>query len=129
MQRPSIGSALLTAGLIAALTGPPPATPGSPAPAAVADTTDVTAPWMKQVTMEPIRVVVPRETQYEAVRMEPIRVVAPREPQYQAVTMEPIRVVIPRETQYEAVTMEPIRVVIPRAESAAPEDREASPRR
>lgn len=93
MQRLSIGSALVAAGLFAALTGSPPAMPGSPVPAAVPDTTDVAAPWMKQVTMEPIRVVVPRET------------------------------------QYEAVTMETIRVVIPRAETAAPEDREASPRR
>jgi hypothetical protein len=45
------------------------------------------------------------------------------------VTMDPIRVMVPRDAQYEAVTMEPIRVVIPRAESSAPEDPEASPRR
>ena len=79
MQRSSIGSALVTAGLIAAVAGPRQAPPGSPLSAAVADTTDVvTAPWMDRVTMDPIRVVVPRETLYEAVTMEPIRVVIPR---------------------------------------------------
>jgi hypothetical protein len=47
--------------------------------AAVADTTDVvTASWMDSVTMDPIRVVVPRDAMYEAVTMEPIRVVIPR---------------------------------------------------
>ncbi len=79
MQRPSIGSALVTAGLIAAVAGPRPGPPGSPVSAAVADTTDVvTAPWMDRVTMDPIRVVVPRDALYEAVTMEPIRVVIPR---------------------------------------------------
>jgi hypothetical protein len=93
MQKPSIGSALLTAGLIAAVAGSRPVSYGPLLSAAVADTTDVTVPWMDRVTMEPIRVVVPRDA------------------------------------LYEAVTMEPIRVVIPRAESAAPEEPEASPRR
>jgi hypothetical protein len=78
MHRLSIGSVLVGAGVIAALTNAPPATPGLPVPVTVPDTTDVTAPWMKQVTLEPIRVVVPRETLYEAVTMETIRVVIPR---------------------------------------------------
>ena len=79
MQRPSIGRALVTAGLIAVVTGPQPGPPGSPVSAAVADTTDVvTASWMDLVTMDPIRVVVPRDAMYEAVTMEPIRVVIPR---------------------------------------------------
>ncbi len=94
MQRFSIGSALVAAGLIAAIAVPRSGPTGSPASAAVADTTDVvTAPWMELVTMDPIRVVMPRDA------------------------------------LYEAVTMETIRVVIPRAESDAPEEPEASPRR
>jgi len=94
MERPTIGSALVAAGLIAAVAVPRSGPIGSPVSATVADTTDaLTAPWMERVTMDPIRVTVPRDA------------------------------------QYEAVTMEPIRVVIPRAESAAPEDPEASPRR
>ena len=79
MQRPTIGSAVVAAGLIAAVAVPRSGPTGSPASATPADTTDaVTATWMELVTMDPIRVVVPRDARYEAVTMEPIRVVIPR---------------------------------------------------
>ena len=78
MLRSSIGRALATAGLIAVVAGPQPARPGPSVSAAAADTTDVvTVPWMERVTMDPIRVVVPRDALYEAVTMDPIRVVIP----------------------------------------------------
>src|SRR5687768_18606964 len=94
MERPTIGSALVAAGLIATVAVPRSGPTGSPVSATVADTTDaLTAPCMERVTMDPIRVTVPRDA------------------------------------QYEAVTMDPIRVVVPRAESAAPDDHEAIPRR
>jgi hypothetical protein len=74
----SIGATLLAAGLLAALAAPGTTSldPGNRG-AAPADT--LPAAWMAQVTMEPIRVVVPRISALDAVTMEPIRVVIPRQ--------------------------------------------------
>ena len=74
----SIGITLLAAGLLAALAAPrstslEPGNRGS----APADT--LGDAWIAQVTMEPIRVVVPRPSALDAVTMEPIHVVIPRE--------------------------------------------------
>jgi len=78
MSGHSIGTTLLAAGLLAALAAPGTTSlePGNRG-AAPADT--LPAAWMAQVTMEPIRVVVPRVSALDAVTMEPIRVVIPRE--------------------------------------------------
>jgi hypothetical protein len=74
----SIGATLMTAGLLAVLAAPGTTSldPGNRG-AAPADT--LSADWMAQVTMEPIRVVVPRVSALDAVTMEPIRVVIPRQ--------------------------------------------------
>ena len=78
MSGHSIGTTLLAAGLLAALAAPGTTSlgPGNRG-AAPADT--IPGAWMAQVTMEPIRVVVPRESALDAVTMEPIRVVIPRQ--------------------------------------------------
>jgi len=77
-----IGTTLAAAGLVLALSGSR-GTPGAePKELAPADT--VSADWLAQVTMEPIRVVVSREDRMEAVTMETIRVVIPREDEQQS---------------------------------------------
>lgn len=74
----SIGTTLVVAGLVAALAGPRVLPLRSPQPFAPADSTEaVPDTWMADVTMEPIRVVIPRDWRMEAVTMEPIRVVIP----------------------------------------------------
>lgn len=86
MVKRTIGATLMAAGLVVAVSGsrvPPVADPETPAPA---DT--VSADWLAQVTMEPIRVVVSREDRMEAVTMETIRVVIPRDEEEPA-TPEP----------------------------------------
>lgn len=73
----SIGTTILAAGLLAALAVPRTTSLESRSNgAAPADT--LSAAWMAEVTMEPIRVVVPRPSALDAVTMEPIRVVIPR---------------------------------------------------
>ncbi|HEY7472999.1 MAG TPA: hypothetical protein VIE68_11695 [Gemmatimonadota bacterium] len=76
MPSRSIEAALAAAGLLAALAATRTTPSGSPGGPAAADT--LSAPWIEAVTMEPIRVVVPRDELLEAVTMEPIRVVIPR---------------------------------------------------
>jgi len=71
----TIGITLVSAGLVAALSGPrvaPRAEVGGFAPA---DT--VSADWLARVTMEPIVAVVSPEERLESVTMETIRVVIP----------------------------------------------------
>jgi len=71
----TIGITLLSAGLVAALSGPTLTPRAEPRGFAPADT--VTADWLAQVTMEPIRVVMSREDRLGSVTMETIRVVVP----------------------------------------------------
>ncbi|HJU85800.1 MAG TPA: hypothetical protein VJ788_00320 [Gemmatimonadota bacterium] len=76
MPNRSIEATLVAAGLVAGLAGTGKLVSSVWQPAAPADT--LSAEWIDAVTMEPIRVVVPRDMLIEAVTMEPIRVVIPR---------------------------------------------------
>ncbi|HET6617812.1 MAG TPA: MFS transporter, partial [Gemmatimonadota bacterium] len=70
--------AMVLAFVLAALAGPRVLPLRSPQPFAPTDSTEaVPDTWMADVTMEPIRVVIPRDWRMEAVTMEPIRVVIP----------------------------------------------------
>jgi hypothetical protein len=72
----SIPAGVIVAGLAVALAGPDGAPELRTPEPAFADT--LAADWLSQVTMEPIRVVVPGEAWLDSVTMEPIRVVIPR---------------------------------------------------
>ena len=77
MPSRSIEAALVAAGLVAGLAGGAGRSGSSIwRPATPADT--LSAEMLDAVTMEPIRVVVPRDSLLATVTMEPIRVVIPR---------------------------------------------------
>jgi hypothetical protein len=78
MSGHSLGTTLLAAGLLVALAAPGTTSLG-PGHRGAAPADTLPAAWMAQVTMEPIRVVVPRVSALDAVTMEPIRVVIPRQ--------------------------------------------------
>lgn len=76
MPSRTIGITLVTTGLVAALVAPSGTVLRSMKPGTVAADT-LTAAWISEVTMDPIRVVVSHEMRLESVTMEPIRVVIP----------------------------------------------------
>jgi hypothetical protein len=76
MRNRSITASLIAAGLTVALVGPADLPEPGTADPGLADTLSVDR--LSQVTMEPIRVVVPIEAWLDSVTMEPIRVVIPR---------------------------------------------------
>lgn len=78
MPSRTIGITLVTTGLVAALVAPSGTVLRSTEPGTVAPDT-LSAVWISEVTMDPIRVVVPYEMRLESVTMEPIRVVIPLE--------------------------------------------------
>jgi hypothetical protein len=77
MSGRSIGTTIVATALLAALAAPSTTSLESRmSGASPADT--LSAAWMAEVTMEPIRVIVPRPSALDAVTMDPIRVVIPR---------------------------------------------------
>ncbi|HYO46902.1 MAG TPA: hypothetical protein VEY33_09475 [Gemmatimonadota bacterium] len=78
MPSRSIGITFVTTGLVAGLVAFSGPVLRSTEPGTVAPDT-LSAVWISEVTMDPIRVVVPYEMRLESVTMEPIRVVIPLE--------------------------------------------------